>query len=211
MRLLLVWNQMDMNKRACFLLAFSVLLISWMDFHQFPIQERRNEVPWSKNGLTWTDFQEVDMIPGSPNAIGRTTTKLYYVLTDIISKKETGSLRLIKVYSVMLPFKSFIKKNSNKKGLLEHEQIHFDIAEVEARKFKKELSEKLFDNKKIAKQIKKLHQKHVSNIGIMNNQYDTYHLNRFIGHEQWRNDLNKELNSLETYTSIDVWIKLNFN
>ena len=200
-----------MNKHACILLAFCFLFIAWMDFHQFPIQETRNEVSWSSNGLKWTDFQVVDMIPGSTNAIGRTTTKLYYILTDSITKYETGSLRLIKVYSVMLPFKSFIKKNSNKKGLLEHEQIHFDIAEVEARKFRKELSEKVFDGSKFTNQIKRLHQKHVSNIGIMNNQYDEQHLNRFIGHEQWRIDLNKELLKHVEYTSVDIWIKLKVN
>ncbi len=182
-----------------------------MEFYPKPIQERPNEVSWSNNGLKWTDFQVVDMIPGSTNAIGRTTTKLYYIITDSITTYETGSLRLIKVYSVMLPFKSFIKKNSNKKGLLEHEQIHFDIAEVEARKFRKELSEKVFDGSKFTNQIKRLHQKHVSNIGIMNNQYDEQHLNHFIGHEQWRIDLNKELLKHAEYTSVDIWIKLKVN
>jgi hypothetical protein len=202
---------MDMNKIACIRLAFSFLFISWMELNPLPIQERLNEVSWSNNGLKWTDFQEVDMIPGSSNAIGRTTTKLYYKLTDSLSRKNAQNLRLIKVYSVMLPNKSFIKKSATKKGLLEHEQIHFDINEVEARKFKKELSEKDFDSVKLSKQIKRLHQKHVSNIGIMNNQYDDQHLNPFLGHEHWRNDLNKELMSLQQYTSIDIWIKLKIN
>jgi hypothetical protein len=179
-----------------------------MELEQKPTQDRRNEVFWSTSGLKWTDFQTVDLIPGSPKAIGRTTTKLYFILTDSIKTNNAHDMRLIKVYSVMLPYKSFIKKSANKKGLLEHEQIHFDIAEVEARKFKKELTEKVFDRVKFTKQIKKLHQKHVSNISIMNSKYDEQHLNPFIGHDQWRIDLNKEFANLNSYTSVEVWINL---
>jgi hypothetical protein len=200
-----------MNKYGCFLSFISFLFISWVGLQQLPIQDRRNEVPWSTSGLKWTDFQAVDLIPGSPNAIGRTTTKLYFTLTDSMTTNNAHDMRLIKVYSVMLPFKSYIRKSANKKGLLEHEQIHFDIAEVEARKFKKELTEKVFDRVKFAKQIKKLHQKHVSNIAIMNSKYDEQHLNPFIGHEQWRIDLNKEFVNLNSYTSVDVWIKMKIN
>lgn len=202
---------MQMNRQTYFLAISLFFLISWMEFYPIPFQERPDEVSWTNNGLKWTDFLEVDNIPGSPNAIGRTTTKLYYTVTDKLSKRDEMPSRLIKVYSVMLPNKSFIKNGGNRKGLLEHEQIHFDIAEVEARKFRKELSEKVFDHEKYPQQIKKLHQKHVSNIGVMNNQYDLHHLNPFIGHDQWRNDLNNELNKLKTYSSICVWIKLKIN
>jgi hypothetical protein len=69
------------------------------------------------------------IIPGSPIAIGRTTTKLYYLLTDSISKTETESLRLVKVYSVMLPLKSYIKKDGNKKGLLD-DLRHFTSIDI---------------------------------------------------------------------------------
>lgn len=200
-----------MNKLTYFFTISLFLLISWLEFHPTPTQERPNEVLWTSKGLKWTDFQEVDIIPGSPNAIGRTTTKLYYTVTDSLSKRDEIPSKMIKVYSVMLPKKSFIKKDGNRKGLLEHEQIHFDIAEVEARKFRKELSEKVFDHEKYLQQIKRLHKKHVSNIGVMNNQYDLHHLNPFIGHKQWRNDLNNDLNSLKTYASIDVWVKLKIN
>jgi hypothetical protein len=111
----------------------------------------------------------------------------------------------------MLPHKSYIKNNAPKKGLLEHEQIHFDIAEVESRKFRQALSEKIFDEKKVEDQVKRLYRKHLSNIGIMNNQYDAHHRNAFIGHEQWRKDLNKDLGELEKYTAVKVWIQLKIN
>lgn len=174
-------------------------------------QQAAEEILWTKQGLKWTNFQHVDIIPGSNNAIGRTTTKLYYSITDSIMSQPFNKLLLVKVHSVMLPGKSYIKNNAPRKGLLEHEQIHFDIAEVESRKFRKALSEKIFDERKVEEQIKRLHRKYLSNIGIMNNQYDAHHLNAFIGHEQWRKDLDKDLGELEKFTSIDVWIQLKIN
>lgn len=187
------------------------LFTAWIGIPTDKVLQSSDEVLWTKKGLQWTNFQHVDMIPGSINAIGRTTTKLYYSITDSIIKQEFKSLQLVKVHSVMLPSKSYIKNNAPKRGLLEHEQIHFDISEVEARKFRKELSEKIFNLKKMREEIKRLHRKHLSNIGIMNNQYDTHHLNAFIGHDQWRKDLDKELEKLENFTSIDVWIHLKIN
>jgi hypothetical protein len=186
-------------------------VLAWVEVPVTKLQQVQHEVIWTKHGLKWTDFQHVDIIPGSSNAIGKTTTKLYYNLTDTIVSNQSNKLQLIKVHSVMLPHKSYIKNNAPKKGLLEHEQIHFDIAEVESRKFRQALSEKIFDEKKVEDQVKRLYHKHLSNIGIMNNQYDAHHRNAFIGHEQWRKDLNKDLGELEKYTAVEVWIQLKIN
>jgi hypothetical protein len=186
-------------------------IVAWVEVPITKLQQVQHELIWTKQGLKWTDFQHVDIIPGSSNAIGKTTTKLYYTVTDTIVTNQSNKLQLIKVHSVMLPHKSYIKNNAPKKGLLEHEQIHFDIAEVESRKFRKALSEKIFDEKKVEDQVKRLYRKHLSNIGIMNNQYDAHHLNVFIGHEQWRKNLNRDLGQLEKYTSVEVWIQLKIN
>lgn len=184
------------------------LFAAWIGVPTGKVSQSSEEVLWTKQGLKWTNFQHVDMIPGSNSAIGRTTTKLYYTITDSIISQQFNTLLLVKVHSVMLPGKSYIKNNAPKMGLLEHEQIHFDISEVESRKFRKELSEKIFEEKKVREQIKNLHRKHLSNVGIMNNQYDTHHRNAFIGHDQWRKDLDKELEKLDKFTSVDVYIKL---
>jgi hypothetical protein len=186
-------------------------VVAWVEVPVTKLQQVQHEVIWTKHGLKWTDFQHVDIIPGSSNAIGKTTTKLYFNLTDTIVTNQSNKLQLIKVHSVMLPHKSYIKNNAPKKGLLEHEQIHFDIAEVESRKFRQALSEKIFDETKVEDQVKRLYHKHLSNIGIMNNQYDAHHRNAFIGHEQWRKDLNKDLGVLEKYTAVEVWIQLKIN
>lgn len=202
----------DRMVRYITLLSLVVFLfVAWVGTPTNKIHQAAEEVLWTKQGLQWTNFQHVDIIPGSNNAIGRTTTKLYYTITDSIISQQSNKLLLVKVHSVMLPGKSYIKNNAPKKGLLEHEQIHFDISEVESRKFRKSLSEKTFDEKKVKEQIKKLHRKHLSNIGIMNNQYDTHHLNAFIGHDQWRKDLDKDLGALEKFASIEVWIQLKIN
>ena len=186
-------------------------VVAWVEVPIAKLQQVQHEVIWTKQGLKWTDFQHVDIIPGSSNAIGKTTTKLYYTVTDTIVTSQSNKLQLIKVHSVMLPHKSYIKNNAPKKGLLEHEQIHFDIAEVESRKFRQALSVKIFDEKKVEDQVKRLYRKHLSNIGIMNNQYDAHHRNAFIGHEQWRKDLNRDLGQLEKYTLVEVWIHLKIN
>ena len=199
-----------MARNISLLSLLFVILSAWV-VPTAKVQQAPAEVLWTKQGLKWSDFQHVDMIPGSNSAIGRTTTKLYYTVTDTIVTHQFKKLLLVKVHSVMLPTKSYIKKSAPQTGLLEHEQIHFDIAEVESRKFKKALSEKTFDEKKLKEQIKRLHRKYLSNIGIMNNQYDSHHLNPFIGHEQWRKDLNKDLEDLEKFTSAEVWIQLKIN
>ena len=67
-------------------LYFLVLFVAvaWVKVPIAKLQQVQLEVNWTKQGLKWTDFQHVDIIPGSSAAIGKTTTKLYYTFIDTV-------------------------------------------------------------------------------------------------------------------------------
>lgn len=55
--------------------------------------------------------------------------------------------------------------------ILSHEQLHFDIAELYARKFRKQLSETQFSTD-IKAEVKELYQKVLKELYIYQNKYD---------------------------------------
>ncbi|MFN3667075.1 MAG: hypothetical protein ACK4S0_12990 [Sediminibacterium sp.] len=166
------------------------------------------EIQWSKDGLKWEYFQEVISIPDKNiRAIGKIATNIYYRFSDSVVVRGDTATILTKVYSVMLPPKSYIKSSAIRKGLLEHEQIHFDINELCARKFRKEISERLFPFSEVKFFIYEIHQKYISEMAELNQQYDAEHRDRVFGHDFWQKDLNARISYLEKYKDVEVVIK----
>jgi len=101
-------------------------------------QEPDVKIPWDPEyKLTWNDFQgvKVDSIDGKAATMADVDVKYIYVEDSLT----------IKIYNNFISNLSFVDNtafqlfNDSLPDLLEHEQIHFDIAEIHARLMRKRL------------------------------------------------------------------------
>jgi hypothetical protein len=87
--------------------------------------------------------------------------------------------------------------------ILKHEQGHFDIAEIFARKLNKEMSEYEFDDKTFKKDLRNIYEKITKEKEDFQNQYDkeTDHSRRAVRQAEWLVKINEMLDDLKDYSS----------
>lgn len=107
----------------------------------------------------------------------------------------------INVESFFTPKLSWTK---DKKSLylLNHEQKHFDISEIHARKLRKEFSETKWNIKSASKTFNKLLKKYSAEENAMQEKYDKeskHSINKDI-QEVWNKKIKEELNRLEKHS-----------
>lgn len=166
------------------------------------ILEDENIILWQANvKLTWDDFQ---CTPDS--------TSKYKALTSTEIKTEVMSYTKEElVYDISCRFE---KKKSwtklNKASLLNHEQLHFDIAELATRKMREKFSmHKSLDLNSINSMINKIFGEAVKERRALNKFYDSETNHGIIEDKQkeWEAKIAKELKALEKYANTRVVIK----
>ena len=123
--------------KLLFILCFSILL----GFH-LTAQESNRELVWNQpDGLTMEDFQRNLANVPQKQKVGRNTYAQLegYIYCGIkFSYEQRGNNFKYEIYSFMEPSQSWIRDKNNV-GTLEHEQAHFNIAEIYSRKLKYDL------------------------------------------------------------------------
>lgn len=110
--------------------------------------------PWHIGPLTWSEFK------GKPEAHDHLHGAVTYAGIAIeIDKVDFWGNMTFRAYAVFDRNKSWTRKNMNDSKLLAHEQLHFDIAEVYARRLEKRLNDMQLKRKE-AKLAKRLHHKY---------------------------------------------------
>lgn len=101
-------------------------------------QQAPDKIFWKENSLTWDDFRAEANKDSHFQA--NTNAGLSYSWGI---KNENGSVTLkYEVFSYFNPTRSWVVPESRgSEYLLSHEQLHFDITELHARKLRKNLSE----------------------------------------------------------------------
>lgn len=131
---------------------------------QLQAQDKNDDVlTWSDTRkLTWSDYK------ANPNpesdAAASTTTSLS------ISYKISSNSFTYTIKSHFSKTKSWGRHKSD--YILSHEQGHFDIAEIFARKLHQKMSEYTFDKKTYQKDLNKIYQEVVDEKEEMQNEYD---------------------------------------
>ena len=151
----------------------------------------RNEdmLNWSASKkLTWSDYK------ASPNpysdAAASTTT--YLTISYNISSTDFS-------YKIESRFSKTRSWGLHKTPyILSHEQGHFDIAEIFARKLHKKMTEYRFDKKGYEKDLKKIYQDILDEKREMQDDYDK-ETNHSINKEKQEEWLNKIAKLLEAY------------
>lgn len=123
----------------------------------------QDTIYWKSNSkLKWTDFQAIPDSISSHRAIS--SLSISYTLTF---NDTTFSFR---VYARFNKRKSWTK--STGEGLLSHEQGHFDITELYARKLRQEFKNYKINRTTIAKDLKEIYNRIIIDRDKMDSLYD---------------------------------------
>ena len=149
--------------------------------------------------LTWEDFK------GQPNpnsdAVALTASGLtfgYSVKTS--GRKIVGYTSSVEAH--FYPDKSWYLRGKADDYILGHEQLHFDITELYARKFRQQL-ERLVVNQNIRIQMNQIHEAINEALTKTQKTYDeqTKHSINVDAQKYWNNYIKEELKKLEKYKS----------
>ncbi len=130
--------------------------------------------------------------------------KIGGVCTSALAVEQIKDLQILNVNAIFYKKSSFIEKNEEIEDvLLEHEQIHFDITELYARKFRKWLFEMYNNEQNVNEELL------LEKFNAFNEQHSNYQikfdeeLNYSIYDEnqkKWQEKIKKELELLEPYS-----------
>lgn len=90
--------------------------------------------------LTWRDFQAKSNITGQKNTLAYAYCGIGYQVTKSTNPKAPVRVKITTVFDISKSWKSSDQLSAY---VLEHEQLHFDIAELFSRKMRKMVSEKI--------------------------------------------------------------------
>lgn len=170
-------------------------------FHYAPAQTSSEKIFWKEDGLTWEDFKAQPDLNSPFHA--NTNAGLSYSWG---LKNDNGNIELqYQVLSFFNPNSSWVKPGSTNEYLLKHEQLHFDITELHARKLRKKLAEIKVDQ--LGKDPKAILTKAYEIIekerAFMQKKYDqeTNHSLNKNAEAKWQDYIKRELNK---YVEVNI-------
>jgi predicted secreted Zn-dependent protease len=156
------------------------------------LQKADNLIDWSATRkLTWDDFQG-SWSPESPNA----------ALTSSSINVEFGYDKSGLTYSIKCRFnkdKSWGKIKND--YILAHEQGHFDIAEVHARKLNKALKKYVFNSKTVSTDINQIYESVMKEHHATQEKYDleTDHSRIPVKQQEWNKTIQAMLEQYKAF------------
>ncbi|MEP7279830.1 MAG: DUF922 domain-containing protein [Bacteroidota bacterium] len=172
-------------------LIAAVLLLPFLS--SFSAKKNSAEIPWTASRkLTWSDFRSRPDNNSTNAALTSSKIAFNYSYGEVtgfsftiscVFDKNSSWGRLKTVY------------------ILAHEQGHFDIAEIYARKLNKTLSHYVFNAATTPKEIPAIYQKLMKEEGEFQNQYDeetNFSRNKDI-QARWLQKIREELDRLKEY------------
>ena len=179
-----------------FFLLILLVLLSEIIFSQDMLND--STIIWSKDyKLKVTDFEKdtIINIENNTSLVGLCDYSLRFEYID--------SLYVYNVCSVFNKKGSYFSDNTNIVNVLEHEQLHFDIGEIFARKIRKWLfycyrDDEIIDNDILAKNMNRYFEPE----SLYQNQYDKEigHYSNQTKQQEWIEKVKKELERLEPYS-----------
>lgn len=156
-----------------FILKYFLLLVLLPSFSLFAQNTEEDLLEWSATRrLNWSDYKARP----NPNSDAVATTTTVLAVEYNFNNNQFG-------YTIKSRFSKTRSWGSHKTDyILSHEQGHFDIAEVFARKLHKNLSEYKFNKKTYQKDLKKIYEDITEEKEEAQNDYD----------KETRHSINKE-------------------
>ncbi|MBI2271589.1 MAG: DUF922 domain-containing protein [Bacteroidetes bacterium] len=157
-------------------------------------QTIRNLIKWNeKTPLEWEDFKGIP-----PKGAVEAAITSYSILLDSAKVKNDSVVAL--VLCIMNRNNSWVKGEKNE-YVLNHEQGHFNIAEIYARKLRQMILKYKFDKKNISKELNTLRNKMMDECDSYQDQYDmeTNHSKNKDKQREWDRKIAMELKQMEAY------------
>lgn len=165
-------------------------------------QNNEPALSWNESyKLSWSDFK------AKPNKRVSAAAVTASGITFGFSIKQTDD-RVIsfqtEVNAHFYPEKSWVKPELADNHVLGHEQLHFNITELHARKFRQQISE-LKTSQSIKNELRQLHKSINKDLEKMQNTYDAETNYSIYAEEQakWGLFIAQELQKLSKYKSVD--------
>lgn len=142
--------------------------------------------------LTWKDFR--GKAPTNSNLAAETASGIFF------SYECGGEKFKATVYAYFDPVESWFKTKATEK-VLEHEQTHFEITELFARKFRQRLQQEKNPCRKSSAEFQRMFNQIMQEHRQYQNQYDSETKHSILWDEQrrWSNMIKRELNRLASY------------
>lgn len=149
--------------------ALKIVLFTFIVFLSgFAFAQDEEVISWSADRkLQWSDFK--GSFFKTHWAAATTASSISYEFSTF---EKNGQLYLdFKVGCEFYPNKSWYRSELCDSLILSHEQLHFDIAELHARKMRKRLAESQF-TKNIKDEVKTIYKAIVKELYLFQNKYD---------------------------------------
>lgn len=162
-------------------------------------QEKEEKIKWKEDRpLTWDDFKA---IPDETNSYSANTNSGISYAWNYSTASGKPVLEF-EVFSNFYPERSWVKDIEDEDYLLAHEQLHFDISELHARKLRKALDEYEI-GRNIRQDLKRIYNTIDAERSAMQNKFDkeTSHSENWEAEMRWREFVANELASLKNYSS----------
>ena len=194
----------EFMKSILLFLAFSYAL-------SLAAQDTATIIEWSEKKLTWEDFREDNTEEKYyKKAAARINSGIRVRRYDTISNNQIT----VAIYAVMHPYRSWVRKRAVGNGkVLAHEQDHFEITELFARKLRKALGEETFVQKSHSKKMEKLIKQFRKDLSSMQYQYDqeTGHGTNEQLQRWWHYFIINRLEELNNYKNAVVQLTINIS
>jgi hypothetical protein len=180
------------------------ILLSFVSFFALNTLETPTEsksvskvVSWNKSQkLNWLDFK------GTPKAGSPYAAECNWEINYSYSFNPHKAKGLeFEVNCYFNAAKSWVRNSDKSEGLLQHEQLHFDIAELCSRKLRQRLAEKEFNKENFKEEINVIFQEILKECDQLQNSYDEQTNHGLIKSKQnaWIKSVNKQINDLYAY------------
>ncbi|MFV8838136.1 DUF922 domain-containing protein [Salinimicrobium soli] len=165
-------------------------------------QTPEKKLAWNNTPLSWQDFE------GVPDALNPfdANTNSGFSYSWSLSVKGGESVFLYEVKSWFFPELSWVKNGKKSQELLDHEQLHFDISELHARRLRSTLEElKIDPSSDVKKQLRVLYERTEAARIEMQEQYDaeTRHGENTAAQQKWAKKVKTDLDSLSGFRTED--------
>jgi hypothetical protein len=151
--------------------------------------------------LSWNDFK--DKPNPNTSAVAITASGITFGFSVKQTDAQVVSFKA-DVFAHFYPEQSWYKSNLADSHVLSHEQFHFNITELYARKFRQRIS-LLKTSNNIKEELNQLYKIIKMELGEMQNRYDNEsNYSRNIEKQtKWETYITEELNKLSTFKSVD--------
>lgn len=148
--------------------------------------------------LVWDNFQSPVNRKNNPNVAAYTHCGWEYSLVKSSNPKTPVKIEITAIFNEERSWKDVKKINDY---ILLHEQKHFDIAELFARKLRKEVAEKIITSGDYDRYFKAVYQKISNDYQNFQKSYDreTQHGINEEKQREYNTHISEELNNLKSY------------